>query len=292
LNLLHPYWARQRIGTLDAEKDFKEINHLAFEVRYASPIFTHTLFSIAFARQAAVPSIARLLYRDGRGASITAAHKRSNDTLLFFGEFFLHGDSEKGQQVAEQLNRIHSRFPITNEENLYTLATLMCEPIRMSYFLTGRNIFRKNETRALYLFWRMVAGMLHIHSIPDDENKMFDFYEQYAHEHFAYTHDGRQVVEALADEFAQRWYPHWMKWWGRQVYFSLFDDHLRETFRLPVSPLFFRLSVRGYLWFFLRVWSQVTPDPSDRSIIKMFSRDYKDYDISKAGPDASNEDHQ
>ena len=287
MNFFNPYWARRRINTLDAESDYKEINHLAFEVRYASPIFTHTLFSIAFARQAAIPSIAGVLYRDGKGSSITATRKRSNDTLLFFGEFFIHGDNEKGQKVAEQLNRIHSRFPITNEDNLFTLATLMCEPLRMSQFLTGRVIFNKKETRSLYLFWKMVAGMLHIDSIPDDENKMFVFYDQYARKNFAYTHDGRQVVEALADEFAERWYPHWMKWWGRHVYFSLFDDHLRETFRLPVSPLFFRLSVRGYLWFFLLILSTLVPDPTDRSIISIFSKDYKDYNITKAGPDPS-----
>ncbi len=215
---------------------------------------------------------------------MTAARKRNNDTLLFFGEFYVHGDSERGQQVAEQLNRIHSHFPITNEDNLYTLATLMCEPLRMSRFLTGQVIFPPKEVRSIYLFWRMIAGMLHIHSIPDDESKMMDFYEQYARERFAYTHEGRQVVEALADEFARRWYPGWMKQYGRQVFFSLFDDHMLETFHLPRAPWLPRLAVRGYLWFFLRVWSRFMPDPSDRSIIDFYSGDYEDYDISKAGP--------
>jgi hypothetical protein len=284
LNLRNPYWARQQIKRLDAEKDFKEINHLAFEVRYASPVFTHTLFSIAFARQAAVPSIARTLYRGGKGAIMTATRKRNNDTLLFFGEFFMHGNNEKGQQVAAQLNRIHSRFPISNDENLYTLATLMCEPLRMSRFLTGHGIFSDKETRALYLFWKMVADMLNIHSIPIDEHKMMELYENYSKEQFAYTDDGRQIVEALADEFAQRWYPPRMKKYGRQIYFSLFDDHMLETFQLPKPSLFHRVSVRSYLWFFLRVWSQVMPDPSDRSIIKTFSEDYQHYDISQAGP--------
>lgn len=284
MNLLNPYWARQQISRLDAEKDFKEINHLAFEVRYASPIFTHALFSLAFARQAAIPSIARVLYHGGKGASITATRKRNNDTLLFFGEFFLHGDSEKGKQVADQLNRIHSRFPIDNNQHLYTLATLMCEPLRMSRFLTGRVIFSPKEVRSLYLFWRMVAGMLQIHSIPEDEHKMMDLYEEYSRQQFVYTEDGRQIVEALADEFAQRWYPPRMKQFGRQVYFSLFDDHMLETFRLQKPALFYRASVRSHLWFFLTIWSKVMPDADERSIIKTFSKDYKQYDISIAGP--------
>lgn len=284
MNPFNPYWARRRIAQLDAEKDFKEINHLAFEVRYATPVFTHALFLVAFARQAAVPSIARILYRGGQGSSVTAARKRSNDTLLFFGEFYIHGDDEKGRQVADQLNRIHSRFPITNEENLYTLATLMCEPLRMSRFLTGKVIFTPKERRSIYLFWRMIAGMLHITDIPEDEDLMMAFYEEYAQRHFAYTDDGRHVVDSLADEFAERWYPRWMKRYGRQIFFSLFDPQLMETFRLPAPGWFQLVSVRAYLWFFLRVWAPLMPDPADRSIISTFSRDYKQYDISKVGP--------
>ena len=281
MNLLDPYWARRRISRLDPETDFQEINHLAFEVRYASPNFTHALFSIAFARQVAVPSIARVLYHGGKGAVMTAARKRSNDTLLFFGEFFKHGNNEKGRQVAEQLNKIHSRFPITNDQNLFTLATLMCEPIRMSRFLTDMEVFSTKEKRALFLFWRMVADMLHIEMIPADEEQMMTYYESYAKEHFAYSEEGRQVVESLADEFADRWYPPAMKEFGRQIYFSLFDDHMLATFRIPKPALHHRLSVRLYLRWYLSVWSRIMPDPDDRSIIDVFSKDYTHYDISK-----------
>ncbi len=287
MNWKNPFWARKRIAALDAEKDFQEINHLAFEVRYATPIFTHSLFSIAFARQVAVPSIAEVLYRGGKGAIITNARKRNNDTLLFFGEFFRHGNSEEGQRVADQLNKIHSRFPISNEQNLYTLATLMCEPLRMSRFLTGTIIFSKKETRALFLFWRMVGEMLLIKDFPADENVALAFYEQYEQENFAYTDAGRAVVEALADEFATRWYPKWMKPLGRNIYFALFDDLLRNTFRLPKPPMWLTLSVRAYLWFYLMVWVRLMPDADDRSIIDTFKEDYPDYHISKAGPNRS-----
>lgn len=284
MKIANPYWARKCIAQLDAEVDFKEINHLAFEVRYATPIFTHALFSVAFARQAAVPSIAEILYRGGKGAIITNARKRNNDTLLFFGEFFKHGNSEEGKKIAEQLNRIHAYFSITNEQNLYTLATLMCEPIRMSKFLTGKNLFNEKETRALFLFWKMIGEMLHIHNFPADEHKAMSFYETFEKENFAYTEAGRQIVESLADEFASRWYPKWMKQHGRNVYFALFDDLLLNTFRLTKPPVLLALSVRWYLWFYLMVWVQLLPDPDDRSIIDTFRTDYEGYHISKVGP--------
>lgn len=284
MNFLNPYWARKRIAALSAETDFQEINHLAFEVRYATPIFTHSLFSVAFARQAAVPSIAEVLYRGGKGGIITNTRKRNNDTLLFFGEFFRLGNSEEGKRVAEQLNQIHAHFPINNEQNLYTLATLMCEPIRMSKFLSGKNIFNDKETRAVYLFWKMVGGLLNTHDFPEDEKQALTFYTNFEQENFAYSDAGRQIVEALADEFATRWYPKWMKQWGRNVYFALFDDLLLNTFRLPKPPAHITFSVRAYLWFYLMVWVRFMPDPSERSIVDTFRTDYTDYHISKVGP--------
>lgn len=289
MKLLNPYWARKRIAALDAEKDFQEINHLAFEVRYATPIFTHSLFSVAFARQAAVPSIAEVLYRGGKGGIVTNARKRNNDTLLFFGEFFRHGSSEEGRKVAEQLNRIHAHFPINNEQNLYTLATLMCEPLRMSMFLTGKTIFNKKETRALYLFWKMVGEMLLIQDFPVNESAAMTFYENFEQQNFAYSDAGKAVVESLADEFATRWYPKWMKQWGRNVYFALFDDLLLDTFRLPKPPAYITASVRWYLWFYLMVWVRIMPDPDERSIVDTFSGDYKNYHISKVGPFTANQ---
>ena len=284
MTLFNPYWARRRVAALDAERDFQEINHLAFEVRYATPIFTHALFSVAFARQAAVPSIAEVLYRNGKGAIITNTRKRNNDTLLFFGEFYKHGNSPRGQQIAEQLNRIHSHFPITNEQNLYTLATLMCELTRMSMFLTGSNIFSPKETRAIFLFWKMMAGLLHIEHIPADEHAVFDFYRQYETTHFAYSRAGSEIVQALANEFAERWYPAALKSMGRAVYFSLFDDALLQAFRLPAPPKLYRFLVRLYLRAYLSLWVRLMPDPNDRSIIDTFNKDYTAYSIEKVGP--------
>jgi len=280
----YPYWARKRIAELDVEKDFVEINHLAFEVRFGSKLFTHTLFSLAFARQMAVPSIANVVYGNGNGPSIQNTRKRNNDTLLFFGEFYRHGNSPEGMKVAEQLNRIHSRFPISNNQNLYTLATLMCEPIRMSLFLTGKNIFSQKETRSLYLFWKMVAEMLHITDIPKDEHAMYAFYLDYEKQHFGYTDGGHEVLNCLIQEFADRWFPKFMHPFAKQVYLSLFDDHLLETYRLKKPSLLIRTAVRTRLRFQLAFLFQVLPDPKERSIIDLFNEDYRDYHIRKAGP--------
>jgi hypothetical protein len=291
VNILNPFWARRRIDKLDAEKDAHAISHLAFEVRYATPLFTHSIFSVAFARQAAVPSIAKVLYRNGKGGIVTNPRKRNNDTLLFFGEFYKHGDTEDGRKAIELLNHIHSHFRITNEENLYTLATIVCEPKRLGVFLASKDLFSKKEFRALYNFWKRMCELMYIHSIPADEGSMYEWYEKFEKENYGYTEEGRRVVEALAGEFAERWYPSFMKYPGTQYFYSLFDDFLLNTLQIPKPHFIYRYGVKIYMWVQLRILFQILPDPKDRSIIDYYKGDYPDYDISKVGPMAGKAVH-
>ncbi len=284
MNLLNPFWARKQIAQLDAERDAHQIAHLAFEVRYGTPLFTHSIFSVAFARQAAVPSIARVLYRNGKGGIITNTKKRNNDTLLFFGEFYKHGDKGEGLKAIELLNFIHSHFKITNEENLYTLATIVCEPRRMGVFLANRDLFSKKEFRAVYNFWTRLCELMNITDIPGSEEEMYQWYEAFEKQHYAYSDEGKKIVEALASEFADRWYPKAVHYQGTQYYYSLFDDHLLQTLRIPKPHFTYRYGVKIYMWFQLRILFQLLPDPSDRNVIDYYTGDYPDYDISKVGP--------
>ncbi len=284
MNLLNPFWARKKIAKLDADKDAHEIAHLAFEVRYGTPLFAHSVFSVAFARQAAVPTIARVLYRGGKGGIITNTKKRNNDTLIFFGEFYKHGNTGTGKEAIELLNFIHSHFPITNEENLYTLATIVCEPRRNAIFLCNKDLFSKKEFHALYNMWKQMAEMMNIHSIPENEDKLHEWYENFERKNYAYSDEGRKIVEALAGEFAERWYPSFLKYSGTQYYYSLFDDFLLQTLRIPKPNFIYRYGVKIYMWVKLRVIFQLFPDPSDRNILDYYTGDYPDYHISKVGP--------
>ena len=284
MNFLNPFWARKKIAMLDADKDAHEIAHLAFEVRYGTPLFTHSIFSVAFARQAAVPSIAKVLYRGGKGGIITNTKKRNDDTLIFFGEFYKHGDNGTGREAIELLNFIHSHFKITNQENLYTLATIVCEPKRNAIFLCNRDLFSKKEFRAVYNMWKRMAEMMNIHSIPEDENKLYEWYEDFEKKNYAYSDEGKKIVEALAAEFAERWYPSFMKYNGTQYYYSLFDDSLLQTLRIPKPNFIYRYGVKIYMWIQLRIIFQLLPDPSDRNVLDYYTKNYPDYHISKVGP--------
>jgi len=279
----HPHWARRRIGQLDPDRDARELLHLAFEVRYGAPDFIHSMFSLAFARQAAVPGIAEVLYRGGSGLILTDARKRNNDTLLYFGELFRHGTAGRGAELIARMARVHAHMPISNDLNLYTLATLICEPRRVGRQLTGREFISDREFRALFVFWSEVGRQMGISSIPPDEHAMYRWYLDYEAAHYAPTEAGKAIVQSLADEFAARWFPKVLRHVGLQFYFSLFDDDLLRVFGLVrphgVYNLLVRLRVNGYL----RMLVPLLPDGPDRSLIDYFGRDYVPYDFDKVG---------
>ena len=279
----HPLWARKRLAQLHPDRDARELLHLTFEVRFGQPDFIHSMFSLAFARQAAVPEIAQVLYRGGQGQIITNARKRNNDTLLFFGELFRHGTSPEGLKVIERMNQIHAHMPITNELNLYTLATLVCEPRRVGRQLTGMEFITDAQFRALYVFWTDVGRHMGIADIPANEHLFYAWYEDFERQHYAHTVAGEAIARALAQEFASRWFPKPLWHIGRQFYFALFDNQLLETFHLKKPAGIYHklvwLRVNGYL----RLLAPLLPDPPDRSLCDHFGRDYRPYSFDMVG---------
>lgn len=150
-------WARREQARLDPEADHERLVHLCLEVRLGQPLFVAGLYTIAFARQMAVPSIARVVHRGGGGDIMGETRARNDLTLNFFGRFMREGHStEAGRAAIAELNAIHARFEIEDHESLYTLATLALEPPRLARQL-GAPLLSPEEERALFRFWAGVG---------------------------------------------------------------------------------------------------------------------------------------
>ncbi len=251
-------WARDEIAALDPVEDARRITELSFESRVGSPLLIHAMFSLAFARQVAVPEIADVLYRDGRGMIIKNPRRRNNETLVRFGELLA------GDDVIAGIQRAHSPYPITNDLNLYTLATLACEPRRIA-----GHYFSDHEIRAQFEFWRGVGVAMGIEDIPADPDSLMAFYLDFERRRYAPSEAGRAVTRSLADEFAQRWFPTPAAGMARELFYSLFDERLRDVHDVHPSATG-RLLVRGGLAAYLRART-ILPDGPQRSIVDSFA---------------------
>lgn len=266
-------WARSEIATLDPRSDAQRMAHLSFEVRFGTPIFLHALFNVAFAYNMGIPDTARILYREGRGTIMRRTRKRNFDSMIFFGELYRHGDSPEGVAICERLNRIHANFPIHNDLSLYTLATLACLPYRIGQRFAGLGGPSYAEYEAQFNFWCRIGQLLNIQNIPETLPAFMTWMQCYEKKHFAHTLAADAVVEAMADEWADYWFPASLQHTAKGVFLHLIDPEVRERMQLkhPTAGQRF-IGDTAIKAFFLA--KRMLPDPEERSMVEFFAQNY------------------
>jgi hypothetical protein len=267
------YVIRRRIAALDPVEDNEEAARLTFEVLYGDPIGVHAALLIGFSRQVAVPGIARVIYRGGGGETLRDVARRIDDTLALFGAFFRWGHSSlRGRAAIARMEQIHERFVITDEQKLYTLATLIFEGERIGRHL-GFNPFTANQREASWCFWRGVAEQMPLGGLPSTAGELWRWMLEYEREQWRYTDDGRQVVDRFFEDWTTRWFPRPARGLGRQILLALMDEDLRAVLHLedPSRRVqwLLRASARAYLPLTL-----VRPLRTDRSWMDHFARPF------------------
>ncbi|HEY7933049.1 MAG TPA: oxygenase MpaB family protein [Solirubrobacteraceae bacterium] len=265
------YALKRRIAALDPVEDHEEVARLTLEVLYGDPVAVHAGLLIGFSRQVAVPSIARVIYRGGGGDTLRDVARRIDDTLALFGAFLKWGPSSpEGRAAIARMERIHSRFPITDEQKRYTLATLILEPDRIARHL-GVDQFTAGQREAIWRFWLSVAEQMPLGGLPATPEELRRWMLEYEREHWRYTDDGRRVVERFFEDWTTRWFPRPARFLGRQALLALMDDALRAALHLeaPNKHLqrLLRASARASSPLML-----LRPIASDRSWLDYFGR--------------------
>jgi hypothetical protein len=239
------YALKRRIAALDPDEDHEEVARLTLEVLYGDPIGVHAGLLLGFSRQVAVPSIARVIYRGGGGDTLRDIARRIDDTLALFGAFLKWGPSSPaGRAAIARMERIHARFPITDEQKRYTLATLIFEPDRIAEHL-GLDQFTDGQREAIWRFWLGVAEQMPLGGLPAMPAELRRWMLDYEREHWRYTNDGRRVVERFFEDWTTRWFPRPARELGRQILLAMMDDALRAALRLEAPSKHLQRLVRA-----------------------------------------------
>jgi uncharacterized protein (DUF2236 family) len=274
------YAVLNHIKTLDPVRDNQEIVFLVGAYEY--PWLTQRALEFALFRTYAVPSISALL--DQTGQFKQYGQRRYDDTSLIIAEIVEHGyDSERGRAAIKQMNRLHGRFDISNEDYLYVLSTFIYEPIRWHERYGWRDI-HEIERLASYHFWCEVGRRMGMKHIPPTYADFEAFNIAYERDHFRYTETNRRVGDATIAIFLG-WFPQITHPFVRQVIYSLLDEPLREAFGYPrPARFFYTLSHRGLQ--FLRLLKRYTPPrKTPYTITNKPSRTYPfGYRIEQMGP--------
>jgi hypothetical protein len=275
---------RRRIGALDPVADDEEAARLTLEVLHGDPIAVHAALLIGFSRQVADPDIGRIIHRGGAGATIRDVARRNDDTLTLFGAFLRWGHSSpQGRAAIARMEQMHARFPITDEQKLYTLATLIFEPERIGTHL-GFAPLTATEREAVWRFWCGVAGQMPLGGLPSTSEELWRWTLEYEREHWRYSDGGRQVVDRFFEDWVTRWFPRPARRLGRELLLALMDERLRSALNLEAPKRsverLVRVSARAYVPMMM-----IRPIRSDRSWLDHFGRAHLGaLDFAQIGP--------
>jgi hypothetical protein len=232
----------REIRGLDPVADHSRIVYL--DTCFEFPWDTTRSLELALFRTFAVPSIALLLDRTGEFGR--AAQKRYDDTDLILSTIVEAGyDSEEGKRAIRQMNGIHGRFEIANEDFLYVLSSFVFEPVRWNTRFGWRRLI-ETEKLATFEFWREIGRRMAIRDIPESYAELESYNEGYERERFRRTDATERVGRATRDMFLA-WFPGLPKRFGAQAIYALMDEPLRDAFGFPHPPRALRTAVEASL---------------------------------------------
>ena len=268
---------------LDPERDHLRIAYL--DSCFEFPLDTTLSLQLAFFRTYAVPSIGRLL--DSTEEFARRAQRRYDDTELLIAEFLEYGyDSPRGRAAIRQMNRIHGRHPIENDDYLFVLSAMVLEPIRWNERFGWRPLVEQ-ERQAAFHFWRRVGRMMAIDDIPATLEELDAFNRRFEDERFAYTDEGRRVGIATRDLFVS-WFPWLPRRLGERAIHALLDERLLDAFGLPHPTAAERRAVEGALRARARLVRLLPPRRKPRLRTELKRRSYpRGYRIEELGPPAA-----
>ena len=186
-----------------------------------------------------IPSISKVLH--GTRQYEEAGTKRLDDTLAMGLELFKGLQTPQAAAMLEHLNAIHSHYPITNDDNLYTLSTLSIDLDRwLSRY--GFRQLREIERRALHRFAQVLGGKMNITDIPATHEAFVAWRLDYEATHRRFHPNNMAVASGAAKGLAAM-LPVGMRWLTLPLLASLVDEELRAALGLRKAPLPFRVAV-------------------------------------------------
>jgi hypothetical protein len=268
------------IQRLDPVADHQRIVYL--DTCFEFPWDTTRALELALFRTFAVPSVASVL--DSTGEFSRAAQKRYDDTDLILSTIAEAGyDSEDGKRAIRQMNGIHGRFEISNEDFLYVLSSFVFEPIRWNARFGWRPLI-ETEKLATFEFWRQVGRRMAIKEIPESYGDFERFNQEYEHRNFQRTDEARRVALATRDMFLA-WFPGLPNRFGANAIYTLMDEPLLEAFGFPQPPRLLRATVEGALRSRARVVALLPARRRPRLRTRRRTRTYgRDWRLEGLGP--------
>lgn len=200
--ILHDPALDRAVAALDARRDCQAIARALSGDLFPFDI-TRSL-EVALLHTYGARRVAKLLAATGEFER--RGQRRYDDTGILIGRFVDMGwDHPEGAAALEQMNAIHGRFSIPNDDFLFVLWTFIEFPIAWMK-VYGWRAFSEHEAQAWFYFWSGVGERMGIREIPKDKAAFDAWVEAYEEREMIPTEAAAKVTEATL-EVSRGWLP-------------------------------------------------------------------------------------
>lgn len=254
-NAIHAkYQEKYERGTLTPE-EAQEIVHVS--TFYDMPMLLNYALAFALFKTFASPSVSGLLWATKELGTSERVSKRYADTELMVstyiafpisGFFGASGPPCPGAEAdpramiaLARTNWLHSKYNISNEDYLYTLALFLLEPATWAQKY-GWRALSPMEEEAFFIFWREIGIRMNIRDIPETLEEIKSFSRTYEQAHIRPAETNRDIASCTIEElifivpeaFG-------IKRFARRIVNCLVEDNFREAMMLPGQPWYIHL---------------------------------------------------
>ncbi len=267
----------------DPRRDHVAICHRL--IGYDFPWEMNRALELGVLRTFCVPRIAQLLAQTEE--FLHRPQKRYDDTSLILGNIMKWGyDSPQGRAAIAQMNRIHRRYAIANEDFLYVLSVLVFEPIRWNQRFGWRS-FTTTEKQALFYFWQAVGHRMGIQDIPATYTEFAAFNHTYEVLNFRYAPANEQVGNAVI-ALMQTWVPDLLAPLVPSTVRAILDEPMRQALGWSSPSRWHRASMCQILRWSRRLARWLPSRRRSRFVVDTPNVTYRDgYQIHQLGPEAA-----
>ncbi|MBF6169688.1 DUF2236 domain-containing protein [Streptomyces gardneri] len=263
-------WIQAEIERLDPAVDSERIVRLtSCQLVPRSLLVVHLFYTVGFVRFAGPPASAVSVDRNGTGMLYEQGIRRADETMFHLFSWIDDGvSSPVTGQSLDYVRNWHSTvarnwpMPLHTFQHSAAVFTLIYD--RLLRQVAGAPGLSEKERRAQLVHWREVSARLGVADIPQTWHDMQEFLHSYEHgPDFACSEAGQRLANALIDQFATRWFPRPLRWFGRWLALALSEEHVIESLGIPQPPAAFSYAARHITRVAVFAIRHVLPDPRE-----------------------------
>ncbi|KIK56553.1 hypothetical protein GYMLUDRAFT_76081 [Collybiopsis luxurians FD-317 M1] len=265
-NAIHrKYQAKYVRGDLSPE-EAQEIIHTS--ALYDMPMLINYSLSFALFKTYAIPTISKILSDTKELKSAEGVSKRYADTEIMISTWVFCPISGKSQGTSyaqssdlkrteiddpramialARVNWLHSKYPITNDDYLYTLGVFIFEPPTWAS-LYGWRALSPMESQAFYIFWIEIGRRMGIKDIPESREAFKQWIHEYEDKvmvpaqtnHDVATYTTEELLHAVPERFG-------IKNFARRLTICALEENVRVAMMQPSQPFYLHAIFKAVL---------------------------------------------